>query len=72
MKVVKQKAEDARVAVRNLRRASRHDLEALEHDGDISSDELERAEKEMDKLTAEHVAEIDRLVQHKEAELLEV
>ena len=72
VKVVKQKAEDARVAVRNLRRASRHDLEALEHDGDISSDELERAEKEMDKLTAEHVAEIDRLVQHKEAELLEV
>jgi ribosome recycling factor len=44
----------------------------LEKDGDISSDELERAEKEMEKLTAEHVAEIDRLVQHKEAELLEV
>ena len=72
VKVVKHKAEDARVAVRNLRRAARHDLEALEKDGDISTDELERAEKEMDKLTAEHVSEIDRLVQHKEAELLEV
>lgn len=72
VKVVKQKAEDARVAIRNLRRAARHDLEALEKDGDISSDELDRAEKEMEKLTAEHVAEIDRLVQHKEAELLEV
>ena len=72
VKVVKNKAEDARVAIRNLRRAARHDLEALEKDGDISSDELDRAEKEMEKLTAEHVAEIDRLVQHKEAELLEV
>ncbi len=72
VKVVKHKAEEARVAIRNLRRSARHDLEALEKDGDISSDELERAEKEMEKLTAEHVAEIDRLVQHKEAELLEV
>ncbi len=70
--MVKHKAEEARVAIRNLRRSARHDLEALEKDGDISSDELERAEKEMEKLTAEHVAEIDRLVQHKEAELLEV
>jgi ribosome recycling factor len=72
VKLVKHKAEEARVAIRNLRRAARHDLEALERDGDISSDELDRAEKEMEKLTAEHVAEIDRLVQHKEAELLEV
>jgi ribosome recycling factor len=72
VKVVKHKAEEARVAIRNLRRAARHDLEMLDKDGDISSDELERAEKEMDKLTADHVAEIDRLVQHKEAELLEV
>ena len=72
VKVVKHKAEDGRVAIRNLRRSARHDLEALEKDGDISSDELERAEKEMEKLTAEHIAEIDRLVQHKEAELLEV
>jgi ribosome recycling factor len=72
VKLVKHKAEEGRVAVRNVRRSARHDLEALERDGDISSDELERAEKEMEKLTAEHVAEIDRLVQHKEAELLEV
>jgi ribosome recycling factor len=72
VKVVKHKAEEARIAVRNVRRAARHDLEALEKDGDISTDDLERAEKEMDKLTAEQVSEIDRLVQHKEAELLEV
>jgi len=72
VKVVKNKAEEARVAIRNVRRSARHDLEELEHDGDISSDELERSEKEMEKLTAEYVAEIERLVQHKEAELLEV
>jgi ribosome recycling factor len=72
VKLVKHKGEEARVAIRNLRRAARHDLEALERDGDISSDELERAEKDMERLTAEHIAEIDRLVQHKEAELLEV
>ena len=72
VKLVKHKAEEARVAIRNLRRAGRHDLEALERDGDISSDELERAEKDMERLTAEQIAEIDRLVQHKEAELLEV
>lgn len=72
VKLIKHKAEEARVAIRNVRRSARHDLEGLEKDGDISSDELERSEKEMEKLTAEHVAEIDRLVQHKEAELLEV
>ncbi|MDQ1404066.1 MAG: ribosome recycling factor [Actinomycetota bacterium] len=72
VKVVHQRAEDGRIAVRNARRAARKDLEALEKDGDISSDELERAEKELDKITHDYVAEIDRMVQHKEQELLEV
>lgn len=72
VKVVKHKAEEARVAVRNVRRSARHDLEALEKDGDISSDELERAEKEMEKITHEFVAEVDKMLQHKEQELLEV
>jgi ribosome recycling factor len=72
VKVVKHKAEEGRVAVRNLRRAARHELEALEKDGQISSDELDRAEKELEKLTHDYVAEIDRMVQHKEHELLEV
>jgi ribosome recycling factor len=72
VKVVKHKAEDGRVAVRNLRRSARHDLEALEREHTISSDELERAEKELEKLTHEYVAEIDRMLQHKEQELLEV
>ena len=72
VKVVKHKAEDGRVAIRNLRRQARHHLEALEKDGDISVDELDRAEKELEKVTHEYVAEVDRMVQHKEQELLEV
>jgi ribosome recycling factor len=72
VKVVKHKAEEGRVAVRNLRRASRHELEALEKEGEISTDELDRAEKELEKLTHEYVAEIDRMLGRKEQELLEV
>jgi ribosome recycling factor len=72
VKVVRHKAEEARVAVRNLRRSARHDLEGLEKEGDITSDDLERAEKDLDKLTQDQVADIDRLLQHKEQELLEV
>ena len=72
VKVVRHKAEEGRVAVRNVRRASRHELEALEHAGDMSSDELERVEKELDKLTQEMVAAIDKLLAHKEQELLEI
>ncbi|MEA2715983.1 MAG: ribosome recycling factor [Actinomycetota bacterium] len=72
VKVVKHKAEEGRVAVRNVRRASRHELEALEREGDISSDELDRAEKELEKLTHDYVAEIDRMLARKEQELLEV
>lgn len=72
VKVAKQKAEDGRVAVRNARRATRHDLEKLEKDGDLTSDELERAEKDLDGITKQYVTEIDQMLQHKEQELLEV
>ncbi len=72
VKVVKHKAEEARVAVRNVRRTGRHELEGFEKDGDISIDELERAEKELDRMAHDHVAEIDRILQQKEQELLEV
>lgn len=66
------KAEEGRVAVRNVRRSARKDLEALEKDGDISNDELDRAEKELERVTHEYVADIDRVLQHKEEELLAV
>jgi ribosome recycling factor len=72
VKVVKHRAEEGRVAVRNVRRQARHDLEALEKDGDISRDELERVEKDLEKQTHDVIAEIDDLLGHKERELLEV
>jgi len=72
VKVVKQKAEDGRVSVRNLRRSARHELDALQRDGELSSDELERVEKELDRITHDQVAAIDRLLAHKEQELLEI
>ena len=72
VKIVKHRAEEAKVAVRNVRRQARHDLEALEKDGDLSRDELERAEKELEAYTHKVVADIDDLTHHKEQELLEV
>jgi ribosome recycling factor len=71
VKVVKHMAEEGRVAVRNLRRSARHDLEALEREGDVSADEVDRAAKELDRLTASAVADIDSALEHKERELLE-
>jgi ribosome recycling factor len=72
VKAARHRAEDGRVAVRGVRRGSRHDLEALEHDGEITLDDLDRAEKELEKLTHEFVGEVDRLLAQKEHELLEV
>ena len=72
VKRVKHLAEEGRVAVRNLRRAARHDFEQLVKDGEATEDELARAEKDLDKLTHGHEAEIDQALEHKEKELLEV
>ena len=72
VRVVRHKAEEGRIAIRNLRRTARHELEALEREGEISSDELDRAEKELEKLTHDQIAEIDRMLARKEQELLEV
>ena len=72
IKLVHHKAEEARVAIRNERRAARKSLEALEKDGDITSDELDRAEKDLEKITQQAVADVDRLLAAKEHELLEV
>ena len=72
VKIVKHRAEEARVAVRNLRRTARHDLEAFQKEGELSEDDLDRAEKDLEKLTHEFVTEIDTLATHKEQEMLEV
>jgi ribosome recycling factor len=72
VKVVKNMAEDGRVAVRNIRRDARKHMESAERDGEISADQLERAEKEVDKLTHDYVEQIDKALGRKEQELLEV
>jgi ribosome recycling factor len=72
VKLVHQRGEEGRVAVRNIRRHSKEELERLERDASISEDELSRSEKELQKLTDQHVAEIDEIVAHKEQELKEI
>ena len=72
VKVVKTKGEDAKISIRNIRRAAKELLEKAEKDGDIGKDDLTRAEKELEKMTGDHTTMIDELLKHKEAELLEV
>ena len=72
VKVAHKRAEEGRVAVRNVRRHAKEALEKLAHDGEISDDELHRAEKDLQKETDQHVAEIDQLLATKEKELWEV
>ncbi len=70
IKVVRQMAEDGRIAVRNVRRHSKDDIESLE--GEVSEDDVHRGENQLQEITDKHVARIDELLEHKEAELLEV
>lgn len=70
VKIVRTKAEDAKIAVRNIRRKGKDDLDALK--GDIGDDELSRGEKELEALTKQHVDAIDEALKRKESELLEV
>lgn len=71
VKVVRTMAEDGRITIRNLRRSARQELEALEKDGDLSEDELARAEKGLDQSTRSSEADIDAALEAKEQELLE-
>ena len=70
VKIVKARAEDARVAVRNIRRHAKDELEALK--AEIGEDEVSRAEKELEAVTKQFIDQIDESLKHKEAELLEV
>ena len=72
VKVVKHMAEEGRIAVRNIRRDARKHLEAAEKDGEMGADDLDRAEKELEKVTHDHVDRIDAALGRKEEELLEV
>lgn len=72
IKVARSKAEDSRVSVRNIRRHAKEELDRIARDGEAGEDEARRAEKELDEVTHRYVAQIDELLRHKEAELLEV
>ncbi|CAB4824078.1 unannotated protein [freshwater metagenome] len=72
IKVAKGKSEDSKVSMRNIRRAAKEAIEKLEKDGHIGKDDLSRGEKELEKITSDHVAKVDELLKHKEVELLEI
>jgi ribosome recycling factor len=72
IKVARGKAEDGRVAVRNLRRNAKQQLERLEKDGEVGKDDVTGAEKRLDGLTKKHTDAIDEMLKNKEAELIEV
>ncbi|HXU97237.1 MAG TPA: ribosome recycling factor [Jiangellaceae bacterium] len=71
-RLAKHKAEDARVAIRNVRRHAKDALDKLARDGDVGEDDVIRAEKQLDALTRSYVDQVDDLLKHKESELLEV
>jgi ribosome recycling factor len=72
IKLARSKAEEGRVAVRNLRRTAKQNLEKLEKDGEVGKDDVTGAEKRLDGITKKHTDAIDEMLKNKEAELLEV
>lgn len=72
VKQAKSKGEDAKVAIRNVRRKAVDELKRIQKDGEAGEDEVTRAEKELDKTTSGYVGQVDELVTRKENELLEV
>jgi ribosome recycling factor len=72
IKVAHRKGEEAKVAIRNVRRKAKDELDRLVKDGESGEDEVRRAEKELEDITHRYVGHVDEIVKHKEAELLEV
>jgi len=72
IKLAKGKAEDGKIAIRNIRRHAKQALDKMEKDGEVGKDDVTGAEKKLDALTKKHTDAIDELLKHKEAELLEV
>lgn len=71
-KIVRDRAEQGRVAIRNVRRNAKEEIESSQKAGDVSEDDMHRSEKELQKLTDSFIAEIDEMLERKEAELSEV
>ncbi|MFA9461762.1 ribosome recycling factor [Thiohalorhabdus methylotrophus] len=72
VKHVRQMGEGARVAIRNVRRDANQDLKKLEKDGEVGEDDVRRSEKEIQELTDRYIAEVDAILDAKEADLMEV
>ncbi|MER5867643.1 ribosome recycling factor [Kitasatospora sp. NPDC002040] len=72
IKQARAKGEDAKISIRAIRRKAKDAVDKLVKDSEIGEDDGRRAEKELDDTTAKYVAQIDELLKHKEAELLEV
>jgi ribosome recycling factor len=72
VKLVKNMAEDSRIAIRNVRRDVIHDLKELKKEGEISEDDEHRAEEDVQKLTDGFIEKVNDLVHHKEEEILEI
>ncbi|MBO8170984.1 MAG: ribosome recycling factor [Bacillaceae bacterium] len=72
VKVVKKNGEEAKVAIRNIRRDANDDLKKLEKDGEVSEDELRRYQDQIQKTTDKYVGQVDQIVEDKEKEIMEV
>jgi ribosome recycling factor len=72
IRLVRNKAEEARVSVRGARRSAKDSIEKMVKDSEVGEDEANRSEKQLDSVTKKNTDSIDELLQHKEAELLEV
>lgn len=72
VKVVKKRAEEARVSIRNIRREFKDELKKLEKDKEISEDELKKSLDEVQKLTDAYIKKVDERLEHKEQEIMEV
>jgi ribosome recycling factor len=72
IKTARSKAEDSRVSIRNVRRHAKDTLDKMVKNSEAGEDEVRRAERELQELTDSYIGQIDELLKHKEAELLEV
>lgn len=72
IKIAKQAAEDGKIALRNVRRSARDDVQSLEDEGEVGEDESRRYQDKIDAVTGAHVKKIDEMLTQKESDLLEV
>ena len=72
IKVARNKAEDSRISIRNIRRHAKDSIDKMVKNGEAGEDDGRRAERELEELTDTYVAKVDELLKHKEAELLEI